>query len=241
MKTKILSLASAMLFVAGAAYGADIAPGFDAALASDARPQADKDRDPQRNPRAVLEFLGIGEGMTVFEMAAGGGWYSEVLAAAVGDSGAVIAQNAERARERAGEVMAAKAARLPNITVLFADFGAVRLDAPADAAFTALNLHDQYNRDPAAAQVFLRTAYDALRPGGVFGVIDHEGIAGQDNASLHRIELASAVQALEEAGFEIEAVSDVLDNPDDDHTLGIREDALMRDTDRFVIRARKPE
>ena len=88
--------------------------------------------------------------------------------------------------------------------------------------------------------VFLKDIYKALKPGGVFGVIDHEGSAGIDNAALHRIETSVAKAALEQAGFIVEAESDVLDNPADDHTLRIRDASLNRNTDRFVIRARKP-
>ena len=89
--------------------------------------------------------------------------------------------------------------------------------------------------------MFLSDAFKALRPGGVFGVIDHEGSAGQDNSALHRIELAVAKEALESVGFVVEAVSDLLNNPADDHTLNIRDESLQRNTDRFLIRARKPE
>lgn len=235
-----LLLGSALL-VAGIVHAADLAPGFDAKLAAEARPQAEKDRDPYRHPREVLEFLGIGDGMTVLELAAGGGWYTEVLSAAVGPDGNVVSQNAERYRERVGEAMAARAERLGNVRLVYSDFESLQLDQPADAAITALNLHDQYNNSPEAAQQFLGSAFRNIKPGAVFGVIDHEGVAGQDNKNLHRMVPADAIAALEEAGFVVEAVSDLLDNPQDDHTLNIRDDSLRFRTDRFLIRARKPE
>ena len=81
----------------------------------------------------------------------------------------------------------------------------------------------------------------ALKPGGVFGVIDHEGIEGQDNPALHRMEVAAAVEALETGGFVVEEVSNILDNPADDHTLAMWDESLGRNTDRFLIRARKPK
>ena len=115
------------------------------------------------------------------------------------------------------------------------------LDAEADAALTALNLHDYASRGTDALQAFLTDIYAALRPGGVFIVIDHEGSAGNDNSALHRMELSAARAALEEAGFVVEAASDILDNPDDDHSLHMRDESLGRNTDRFLIRARKPE
>jgi predicted methyltransferase len=235
-----LILAGSLVTVANIAV-ADLATGFDNALSATERSAEDRERDAARKPKQVLEFLGIGAGMTVLDVAAGAGWYTEVLSAAVGDDGHVIAQNSFKYGPRNAAVVAAKAERLGNITMLFAAYGNFRLDAEVDAALTGLNLHDFQNRSAEEAQVFLNGIFKALKPGGVFGVIDHEGSAGLDNATLHRIELATAKEALENAGFIVEAVSEVLDNPADDHTLNYGDESLGRNTDRFLIRARKPE
>ena len=112
----------------------------------------------------------------------------------------------------------------------------------ADAAVTAMNLHDIYNSQggEAAAVAFAKGVYDALKPGGVFGVIDHVGIAGQNNAEFHRIQLQQAKDVLTKAGFVIEAESNILHNPADDHTKGVRDPSVRGHTDQFLIRARKP-
>jgi len=230
-----------VLLLSAAVASADVANGFDEALASAERASEDKARDAARQPKEVLEFVGIGEGMTVLDVAASTGWYTEVLAAAVGPDGRVIAHNTEGRRDRSEPGIAPKAERLSNVTLLFADFGSMGLDSEVDAALTALNFHDLHNRGAEAVALFLGDVYKALKPGGVFAVIDHEGSAGQDNKSLHRIETAVAAAALEQAGFVVEAVSDVLDNPADDHSLHMRDESLQRNTDRFLIRARKPE
>jgi predicted methyltransferase len=86
---------------------------------------------------------------------------------------------------------------------------------------------------------FLKGVYDALKPGAVFGVIDHVGIAGQNNAQFHRIEVQVARDVIKKAGFTIEAESNILANPADDHTKGVRD--MARHTDQFLIRARKPK
>lgn len=220
---------------------AELAPGFDAALSSDARPADEKVRDAARKPAEVLNFVGIDAGMTILEISAGAGWYTEVLSAAVGADGHVTAQNAPRFEERVGEASRARAARLGNVDVEFADVGALGLSNEVDAAFTALNLHDAANRSDEAGMAFLSAIYEALEPGGVLGFVDHVGIDGQDNADLHRIEKARAREMLTRAGFEIEAESDMLMNPADDHTLSIRDESLGRATDRMLIRARKPQ
>jgi len=230
-----------VLLLSAAVASADVASGFDEALASEGRASEDKARDAVRRPKEVLEFVGISEGMTVLDVAASTGWYTEVLAAAVGPDGRVIAHNTEGRRDRSEPGIAPKAERLGNVTLLFADFGSMGLDGEVDAALTALNFHDLHNRGAEAVALFLGDVYKALKPGGVFAVIDHEGSAGQDNKSLHRIETAVAAAALEQAGFVVEGVSEILDNPADDHSLHMRDESLQRNTDRFLIRARKPE
>ena len=235
-----LIAACLLTFLSAFAY-AELSEVFDTAMASDSRPDADKDRDAARQPKAVLEFLEIGSGMTVLDVLASTGWYSEVLSAAVGNDGTVIAFNTNGRRDRSEAGITARAERLGNIEPLFADVGSLTLDAPVDAAITALNLHDLNNRGGEATQAFLGDVLRALKPGGVFGVIDHEGVAGQDNKALHRMELSAAVEALETAGFEVEEVSVLLNNPADDHTLAIRDPSLGRNTDRFLIKARKPK
>ena len=237
-----LRLFSCCIFLAFSANGvADVADGFDAALNAAERSAEDKGRDAIRKPKQALEFAGIGADMSVLDLNASTGWYTEVLSAAVGADGQVIAHNPPRRRERTEAAISEKADRLGNVTPLFADVGSLGLDNEVDAALTALNLHDMRNRSAEAAQAFLGSAFEALKPGGVFAVIDHEGSAGQDNAGLHRIELAVAKEALESAGFVVESVSELLHNPADDHTLNIRDESLGRNTDRFLIRARKPE
>ena len=244
-----MELARTSWLVTGLALGtgfsmvtsAELAPGFREALASAERPAEEKARDASRKPEEVLNFVGIQAGMTVLELFAGGGWYTEVLSAAVGPEGMIYAQNPERFRERVGEAAAARASRLGNVEAFYTVGSDIELPAPADAAFTALNLHDYANRGDEAGLAFLRGIYDSLAPGGTLGVVDHVGVAGQDNTELHRMEATKARELLTAAGFVIEAESDLLTNPADDHTLGIRDPSIRYNTDRMLFRARKPE
>jgi predicted methyltransferase len=216
-------------------------------LADGSRSDEDRARDAGRKPAEVLEFLGIEPGMRVIDVIAAAGWYTEVLAVAVGEAGHVVAQNPgfvlqfrDGANEKAiSERLADN--RLPNVSRLnmeFEDMGAA--DGPFDAAITALNFHDMYNgRGPEVAVAFLRTVGDVLKPGGVFGVIDHAGAAGADNASLHRIEVALVIESAEAAGFIVEGESRILANPDDDGTQGVFAEGLRGNTDRFIVKLRK--
>jgi predicted methyltransferase len=218
---------------------------MQAALAAAERPAEDKARDAARKPIETIDFLGIESGMSVMDVFAAGGWFTEVLSAAVGPEGKVLSQNPTFFQQARGGAMAAdlnaRAARLGNVEVAFTDIGALGRDGQFDAAITAMNLHDVYGRGgEAAGMEFVQGVYKALKPGGVFGVIDHVGIAGQNNPELHRIEKDVARKLLTDAGFVIEAESDLLANPEDDHTLGIRDASLERRTDQFLFLARKP-
>ncbi len=214
-----------------------------AALAAPERSAADKARDATRRPIEVVQFLGIEDGDKVLELVAAGGWYTQVLSAAVGEAGQVYAQNPAFFLGREGfvESEAALHERLGNVTAVHGEVADADLDGQMDAALTALNLHDMYNRGgEAGAMPLIRGAFDALRSGGVFGVIDHRGIAGQPNADYHRMEQRAAEDLLEAAGFIVEATSEILANPQDDHMRGSGDESLRRNSDRFLIRARKP-
>lgn len=215
---------------------------IEKALASPERSDEAKSRDEGRKPLQVIQFLGIKTGDKVVDVIAGGDWYTEVLSAAVGPQGKVYSQNPPYFTGRPGFLDSEQAlvGRLGNVQPIHGDLPD-DIVGQADAAITALNFHDIYNHNGEDGAVkWLEGVYQALKPGGVFGVIDHIGIEGQDNTKLHRVPIAVVRDVLEKAGFTIEAESDLLRNPDDDHTRYIRAEGLRWHTDRMLIRARKP-
>lgn len=211
------------------------------------RPDKDKERDAARKPVEVLSFLGIGEGDTVMDLMASGGWYTEVLSIAVGPDGKVYAQNPAAFlawndgyyNKALGDRL--KDGRLANVIRLDAEFDATGL-APGslDAAMSALNFHDLYNPNPASTDVMLASVFALLKPGGVLGIIDHVGDAGADNEKLHRIEPSKVVEAAEKAGFVVDATSDILMTGVDDHAKSPFDEATRGKTDRFLLRLKKP-
>ena len=217
---------------------------IQAALNNPGRSDEDKARDAGRKPAQVLEFLGLQKGMTVLDVAASGGWYTEVLALAVGPEGKVYAQNAPAFLQyRDGFYDKAiseklKLKHLGNAQRLDAEFTDMGIDGKVDLAITALNLHDVYNRSPEAGVGMLKGIYAALKPGGVLGVIDHNGVEGADNARLHRMTMQQAIAAAEQAGFSVD-VSNLLRNDTDDHTQGVFGD-IRGGTDRFLLKLTKP-
>jgi predicted methyltransferase len=212
-----------------------------------ARSEADQARDAGRKPHEVIAFLGIEPGMTVLDVFAASGWYTEVLANAVGPDGAVFAQNTEfllSMRDGANDkAMAARLAgdRLPNVQRLDRELDDLGLAPDSiDAAMFALNFHDVYNNGgPDAAAGLLQSLHHVLKPGGVLGVIDHAGAPENDNAALHRIEKAKVLQVIEASPFTLDAESDLLANAEDDLSAGVFDPAVRGYTDRFLLRLKK--
>ena len=212
------------------------------------RTEEDAARDAGRKPAEVLAFLDLQPGMTVLEVWAGGGWYSEVLSAAVGPDGRVLIQNPPRLLEmREGANDKALAARLQdgrlgNAERLDKGLGEVNIPPESiDLAFTALNFHDIYYLvSPEAAAATLATLYGVLKPGAVLGIVDHFGAPDGDNAKLHRIDPQIVRNMATKAGYIVEGDSGLLYNQNDDLSTMVFDPAIRGKTHRFVLRLRKP-
>lgn len=224
-------------------------PDLAALLASESRPAADRDRDAGRKPADVIAAVGIEPGMSVIDIIAAGGWYTEVLSIAVGPDGHVVSQNPPfvlQMRDGANEkALSERLAddRLPNVSRLNKEIAELTPDVgPFDGAITALNFHDVYNRNGEEAAVgMMRSVYSILKPGGVFGVIDHEGNEGQDNEAVHRALKSDAIRVAEAAGFIVEADSGILHVHTDDRTQHVFAEGVRGQTHRFLLKLRKPE
>jgi len=225
---------------------------FDQALANDDRPDTDVARDGSRKPAEVLAFIGIEPGMSVLDLFSGGGYYSEILSNVVGEDGHVVAHSNKAYLQFVGEEFVARYAggRLPNVQILMAENNQLRLDPQQfDAIFMGLSFHDTYWVNPEGGwQEFDRdklfsTLFAALKPGGVLGLTDHYAANGAGTSvvpELHRIEKSVVIADLEAAGFNLEAESDILRNPEDDHSKSVFAPEIRGQSDRFVLRFRKP-
>lgn len=240
-----LVLALQLLLAAGTA-SAEPAANLTAAVANPARPEEDRARDANRKPAEVLAFVGIEPGMTVLDLVAGSGYYSEILAYAVGNEGKVYVQNHKWVLERFGdEALAARLAKPSLTSAVRWDRELTALDLPTaslDAAVMVLFYHDTYwqgiDRAAMNAEVF-----KALKPGGVFVVVDHRAEAGsgdRDVKRIHRIDEKWVAREVVAAGFVLDAESEVLAHPEDDRSQNVFDPSIRGKTDRFVYRFKKP-
>lgn len=239
---------------------------LDAAIDGPHRPAADRARDQYRHPRETLTFFGVQPGQTVIELSPGGGWYTEILAPLLHDSGTLVAAipaaDGPRARyhNRFQEFLRTRPDVYDRVrTVTFEPPGTVDL-GPADSADVVLtfrNLHGWQN-DNALDAVFA-AAFRVLKPGGVFGVVEHRAAEGADPATSSRqgyLAQPFVVQAAQRAGFTLDAQSEVNANPRDtrDYPEGVwtlpptlrlgdrdRERYVaIGESDRMTLRFRKP-
>ncbi|QJB69970.1 class I SAM-dependent methyltransferase [Parasphingorhabdus halotolerans] len=227
----------------------DIAMTKAALAASENRSDEDKARDESRKPAEVLAFIGLKTGDTVLDLISSGGWYSVAAAIATGANGKVYAQNPAAAlqlrdgayeKEIAARLEANKLPQIERLNSEIADLGVP--DGSIDVAITALNFHDVYNSFGAEAATGMLAAVKAkLKPGGVFGVIDHVGDPDGDNTATHRIDPDLAVAAASAAGFMVERNDELLEGTGDEHSKNVFDPAVRGKTDRFILKLTKPE
>ena len=238
--TLALSLA---LAAATPALAQDIPDYVSNAVADPARGDDAQD-DARRQIVEIMAFSKVKPGDKVLELVPGSGYWTRVFSSIVGPEGKVYLA-VPTPMEKYSEETKSLPATLANTELLLQPADALSAPEQVDVVFTAQNYHD-YPVDfmgPTDPAVLNKAVYDALKPGGLYIVIDHVAEAGsglRDTETLHRIDPALVKQQVEAAGFEYRAESDILRNEADDHTLKVFDPSVRGKTDQFVYRFRKP-
>jgi len=226
---------------------AQIPADITAAINSPERPAADKKLDAGRRPDQILAFYGIKPGMKVADIFAGGGYMTELFARIVGPTGTVYSQNGpfpdrfKKIQEAWDERF--KEPALKNVVKVSKPFNAPDLlpvpPDSLDAVIIHLNYHDlvgfRLDRENVNAAVF-----KALKPGGIYGIVDHSAPAGTgaaDTSTLHRIDEDFLIKDVEKAGFKLSGASSALRHPEDDRTWLVFKH--RGETDRFMLKFTK--
>lgn len=211
------------------------------------RLESDRERDSERNPAAVLDFFGIKPGMAVADVMAGDGYYTELLSRIVGPEGTVYCQNtAIPLRVFAEAPLTARLAenRLPNVVRLDMEFTDDGYPTDLDAAILVRFYHD-FGWQEVDREAFNALMFASLKPGGVFGVIDHHAKPGAgigEGRRLHRIEADFLQAEIEAAGFVLVDQSMALTDATDtlDWSIFDPEHEGRDTTSRFVYLFKKP-
>jgi predicted methyltransferase len=236
----------AVVKLAGVAHAGNI----DAALAHPGRPAADLKRDALDHPADVLGLVDIKPGMTVADVLAGDGYYSEIASYLVGPSGHVLLiNNAAFDKWGAGWDARLSGNRLPNVQHETVDLNAMAL-APhsLDVVLLVKVYHDLYWVDSQGEwpKIDVGSVLDqlarALKPRGLLLVVDHSAKSGHGNSdagTLHRIEEDFAIKDFKSHGFRVVAKSDALRMPLDQRDEISYKGPMLGKTDRFVLVLRK--
>ena len=254
MRKTVLAMAALALAMPAAAKApargpADVA----AAMAAPGRPADLVKLDEVRKPVEVLRFMGLKKGDRVLDYFTGTGYYADIIAKAVGPKGHVVGWNSAGfgRSERVVKALADVRSRNRNTAFYSSPTTAIAL-APNSVDFALLHLvyHDAYwvsaqfglpRIDP---NTVVQAIWNAVKPGGTVAVIDHVATPGGDTREvvekLHRIDPATVRADFERAGFVLEAQSDLLRVPADDHGKNVFDPSIRGRTDRVVYRFRRP-
>jgi predicted methyltransferase len=212
-----------------------------AVLAAD-RPAADVARDADRKPAELLTLSGVKPGDHLIEFASFGQYFTHLLSSVVGPQGSVYMLDLPYTEKRAGEASRKFVAEHPNSTYHVEDYNTAELPPNQDEVFMVLYYHDLGLNNIDTAKLNAKI-FKALKPGGIFFVVDHNARPGsgrEDTPKLHRIDPTVVQKEITAAGFELVTKSDILANPNDDHTWMVFTPGKRGTTDQTVWKFRKP-
>lgn len=234
---------------ASIAYAGDIDTKVQAALAAEDRPEADVARDRNRMPLRTLQFFGLQDDMRVLELLPGGGWYTRVLAPVLADNGKLyVALGTGRVKanivplpgfDKVEVLETNENTHRPEGARLYVmdefDFGVDDLDM----VLTFRNVH---NFDEAGRMLMHRESFEALKSGGVYGIVDHtrRHMERDDSENRRRIDPVLVIRETQAAGFEFVDYADLHFRADDELEYEVGRRSVTGNTDRFTFLFRKP-
>ena len=212
------------------------------------RPEEEVRRDPERRPIETMQFFGLKPDMTVVELIPGAGWYTKVLGHALKKEGKLyVGLSTDRVEGKLEEWA------LPDVELISKetefkesdirhvyDLENINLDVKnVDMVLTFRNAH---NLTPKARAELNKEVFDALKPGGIYGVVDHTRRHNQPYTRpvWRRLDPVLVIKEALDAGFEFVDFSDVHYYETDNLQLDTRDEKFEGPSDRFTLKFRKP-
>ena len=221
-----------------------------AAISSEIRTKAETDRDRNRRPVSTLKFMGLRDDMKVVELIPGGGWYSKILAPTLKDKGKLylaygtgrVEKSLITTKEFSNAEVIAKEAKLYRkkeakfYSLENSDLGLKNIDM-------VLTFRNYHNFDFEGRKAMNDAAYNALKVGGIYGVVDHtrRHMQADDNENGRRIDPVLAIKEIQDAGFILVDYSDLHYRPDDELRYEVGRKTVTGNTDRFTLKFVKVE
>lgn len=220
------------------------------AMEGEIRTPEERARDVNRMPAEILEFFRLREDMRVIELLPAGGWFTKILAPVLKENGKLYVAHPEGFYAEAFR----RIADLPGLEqVEEIDWGATgggsggpfgpsgRWDVePVDMVVTFRNYH---NFSPADRATVNRSTFDALKPGGYYGIVDHTRRHNEPTTRENgrRVDPVLVIKEVQDAGFVLVDFSNLYYRPNDALTLEVAHTDVNDRTDRIALLFRKPE
>ena len=225
-------------------------PPYVAKAVADPSRATDATIDSRRKVAELTAFAGIKPGDNVLELIPGSGYFTRVFSKVVGPKGHVYAVWPTEYNKESGDDSdkLRKLGTQPGYTNISVDVqpaAALTAPKPLDVVFTSQNYHDYPDKfmGPTDPALLNKAVFAALKPGGVFVIVDHVAETGsglRDTDTLHRIDPEIVKTQVTAAGFVFDGENDVLRNPADDHKVKVFDKSIRGHTDQFVFKFRKP-
>lgn len=242
-------VATVLLVMAGTLNAGEIDAKVEAALAAESRPEADVVRDRNRRPLQTLKFFGLEDDMTVIELLPGGGWYTRVLGPVLNDNGKLYVAIGTG---RVGQTVLTEPG-FENVEILETSANLHRPEGSryyalepfefgvsgVDMVLTFRNLH---NFGPEDRAILNQQVFNALKSGGLYGVVDHTArhMEPPNNENRRRADPVMIIKELLDIGFEFVDYSDLHYRADDELEYEVGRRSVSGNTDRFTLLFRKP-
>ena len=245
-----LSLACALLSASALSAAEPIGDKIKAAMASDIRTQAEVDRDRNRKPVQTLEFFGLEDDMSVVELIPGGGWYSKLLVPALNEKGEYFAAiGTNTIKQRLSELPGFEKMR-----IVAEDASSYREEGARNYSLKAttlglkdidmvLTFRNYHNFGEQGRRKMNELAFEALKPGGIYGVVDHTArhMEPENSSNRRRIDPVLAIKEIQEAGFVLVDYSNLHYKEDDELEYEVGAASVTGNTDRWTIKFMKPK
>jgi predicted methyltransferase len=237
---------------AGTGPAPDVSAVLAAAVADSSRPDSHTSLDADRKPQQTLAFGGVKPGDQVADYVADSGYFTRLFSSVVGPRGHVYAVQPTAFFKfdhfvKAVAELQGYAVTHPNVTVTTAAaLEGLKFPEKLDLFWISRNYHDLHDKfmGPVDTAAFNKAVYDALKPGGLYVVLDHSaapGAAADVTETLHRIESSTVRREVEAVGFKFDSESSVLANPADPRTAKVFDQSIRGHTDQFILKFRKPK
>ncbi len=219
------------------------------AMQGEIRTPEERARDVNRLPAEILAFFRMRDDMRVIEILPAGGWFTKILAPVLEENGKLYVTHPEGFYADAFRPVA----NLPGLDAVeqigwgstgggsggpFGPSGRWNVE-PLDLALTFRNYH---NFSPGDRDAVNRSVFDALKPGGYYGIVDHTRRHNEPDSRENgrRVDPVLVIKEVQDAGFELVDFSNLYYRPNDALALEVANPAVNDRTDRIALLFRKP-